>query len=64
MYIFDKAMHLDLLCKVQFEKELVWCEFYFHVIKNIRIFFEDYLYYFILNRKEASQIIVIQKQID
>lgn len=64
MYIFDKAMHLDFLCKIQFGKELVKHEFYFHVTKNICVSFEYYLYYFILDRKEASQIIVIQKQID
>ena len=64
MYTFNRARQLEFLCKILFGKSLVWLVFCFHIIKNIHDYFEDSSYYFMLDKKEGSQFIITQKQID
>lgn len=61
MYTFDKATHLKFLCKILFGKRLVRHVFCFR--KKIHVSFE-YFYVILLDKKDVSQFIVIQKQID
>ena len=58
------AGQLEFLCKILLAKRLVWPIFCFHIIKNTHDYFEDFSYYFILDKKEGSQFIITQKQID
>lgn len=54
MHTFKRAGQLEFLCKILLGKRLVWPIFCFPVIKNTHDYFEDFSYYFILDKKEGS----------